>query len=282
MERQQITKLKSLFDSIMQKTEDGIEFWYARDLQPVLGYAQWRRFSEAIERAKFACENSGNEIEDHFANAGKMVEIGSGAEREVEDVMFTRYACYLVAQNGDPRKEEIAFAQSYFATQTRRQELIEDRLRLITRLEAREKLKESEKRLSQNIYERGVDDKGFARIRSKGDAALFGGLATADMKERLGIKDNRSLADFLPTVTIAAKNLATEITNFNVEQNDLHGENPITYEHVQNNTSVRTMLRQRGIEPERLPASEDIQKLERRVKYGEKKLAKESGRIQNN
>lgn len=204
-----------------------------------------------------------------------MVMIGSGAERYVLDYALTRYACYLIAQNGDSRKAEIAFAQSYFAVQTRKQEIIEDRIRLIERLNAREKLKESEKRLSQNIYERGVDDTGFGRIRSKGDQALFGGYTTRDMKVKLGVKENRPLADFLPTLTIAAKNLATEMTNYNVEQKDLYGEPPIADEHIQNNSSVREMLGQRGIKPENLPPAEDLKKLERRVRREEKKLMEE-------
>lgn len=206
-----------------------------------------------------------------------MVPIGSGAERAVKDYMLTRYACYLIAQNGDPKKEEIAFAQSYFAVQTRKQELIEERITYFERSEARGRLRESEKRLSQNIYERGVDDAGFGRIRSKGDAALFGGNTTQQMKERLGVKSNRPLADFLPTLTIAAKNLATEMTNYNVEQKDLQGESAITVEHVQNNSSVRSMLGERGIKPEELPPAEDMKKLERRAKAVEKKIARESG-----
>lgn len=272
--------MKKTFDDIMHTTEDGsVEFWYARELMECLGYATWRRFKEVIERAKESCESAGIEVSDHFAGAGKMIDLPKGAKREVDDIMLTRYACYLIAQNGDPRKEEIAFAQSYFAVQTRKQELIEERIAYIERTEARGKLRESEKRLSQNIYERGVDDAGFGRIRSRGDQALFGGKSTQDMKKKLGVSDKRPLADFLPTLTIAAKNLATEMTNYNVEEKDLQGEGAITTEHVQNNLSVREMLGTRGIKPEELPPSEDIKKLERRVKSQEKKLAKESGKL---
>ena len=278
MDKKTISTMKKMFDDIMHTTEDGtVEFWYARELMGCLGYTTWRRFKDAINRAIESCKSAEIEVSDHFADAVKMVEIGSNAVRDVDDIMLTRYACYLIAQNGDPRKEEIAFAQSYFAVQTRKQELIEERIAYIQRTEARGKLRESEKRLSQNIYERGVDDAGFGRIRSKGDQALFGGISTQEMKEKLGVSDKRPLADFLPTLTIAAKNLATEMTNYNVEEKDLKGEGAITTEHVQNNTTVREMLATRGIKPEELPPSEDIKKLERKVKSQEKKIAKESG-----
>ena len=279
MEKDKLIALKSSFDEIANTILDDettVEYWRARDLMPLLGYSRWENFNNAIQRAMESCETSGINVSDHFRDVTKMIELAKGAQREVPDYMLTRYACYLIAQNGDPRKDEIAFAQSYFAIQTRKQELIEDRIQLIQRIEARDKLKESEKRLSQNIYERGVDDKGFARIRSKGDQALFGGKTTQDMKDRYGIKSG-PLADRLPTLTIAAKNLATEMTNYNVEQNDLRGEYNITSEHVQNNRSVRSMLGQRGIKPEDLPPAEDIKKLERRVKSEEKKLAFSSG-----
>lgn len=281
MDKKRIEQIKQQFDLIIHSNSQNgnVEFWYARELMPLLGYARWDKFQNVIAKAKFSCETANIPIDNHFRQVGKMVSLGSGAQREIEDYMLTRYACYLIAQNGDPKKEEIAFAQSYFAVQTRKQELIEERIALIERTEARGKLRESEKRLSQNIYERGVDEKGFGRIRSKGDQALFGGHTTADMKERLGISENRPLADFLPTLTIAAKNLAAEMTNYNVEEKNLMGERPITDEHIQNNSSVREMLGQRGIKPENLPPAEDIKKLERRVKSQEKELAKKSGKL---
>lgn len=280
MDKKRVGQIKEQFDLVIHNDENAnIEFWYARELMSLLGYERWNNFDKAISRAMDSCESGGIEVSDHFREVAKMVPLGSGSQREIKDYMLTRYACYLIAQNGDPKKEEIAFAQSYFAVQTRKQELIEERIALIERTEARGRLRESEKRLSQNIYERGVDDAGFGRIRSKGDQALFGGHTTQEMKNRLGVKDNRPLADFLPTLTIAAKNLATEMTNYNVEEKDLQGECAITDEHVQNNLSVREMLGQRGIKPEELPPSEDIKKLERRVKSQEKKLAAQAGKL---
>jgi len=280
MKSQAVQLLKQRFDDLSQTVpDDAVEFWFARDLMEPLGYARWENFQTAIQRAIESCETTGYLAEDHFRGVTKMVKLGSGAERAIDDFMLTRYACYLIAQNGDPRKEPIAFAQSYFAIQTRKQELIEDRMRLQARLDARERLRESEKTLSQNIYERGVDDDGFGRIRSRGDAALFGGHSTQAMKGRLGITPARPLADFLPTLTIAAKNLATEMTNHNVSQDDLQGERAITREHEQNNQSVRGMLGERGIKPEQLPPEEDIKKLERRVKSEEKRLVKQAGKL---
>lgn len=282
MDKNKITIRKLQLDELIHIEKDTqVEYWLARELMRVLGYERWENFEKSIRRAKESCESQGIAIEDHFREVTKMVQIGSSAKRKIKDYMLTRYACYLIAMNGDTQKEEIAFAQSYFAVQTRKQELIEERIALIERTRARDKLRESEKRLSQNIYERGVDDAGFGRIRSKGDSALFGGRTTQEMKRKLGVKDNRPLADFLPTLTIAAKNLATEMTNYNVEDKNLQGENAITDEHVQNNSSVREMLGQRGIKPEELPPAEDIKKLERRVKSQEKKLAKEAEAFQD-
>lgn len=273
MDKNKVIAIKIRFD------ETDIEYWLARELMPLLGYERWENFEKAIKRSMESCETSGITVTDHFREVTKMVQLGSDSKRNVRDYMLTRYACYLIAQNGDPKKAEIAFAQSYFAVQTRKQELIEERIAYIERTEARGRLCESERCLSQNIYERGVDDAGFGRIRSKGDTALFGGHTTQDMKHKLKVKDNRPLADFLPTLTIAAKNLATEMTNYNVEEKDLQGETAITTEHVQNNASVRSMLGERGIKPEELPPSEDIKKLERRVKSQEKKIAEQSGKL---
>ena len=281
MKQELIAQLHASFEQLVQtEQESGTEFWLARDLQPLLGYLRWENFAKVIEKAKNACQNSGYEVTDHFLDVRKMVEIGSGTERPIEDIALTRYACYLIAQNGDPSKDPIAFAQTYFAVQTRKQEVIENRLAEMERLNVRRKLTMSEKELSGLIYERLGQDKSFAMIRSKGDQALFGGVSTQQMKERLGVPASRALADFLPTITIKAKDFANEITNFNVRKDELRSESAIASEHIKNNSGVRDLLKQRGIVPEKLPVSEDIKKVERRVESEAKKLPKKVERLE--
>lgn len=268
-----IVRLHSSFEQLVHREMDsGVEFWLARDLLKVLGYDEWRNFESVIQKAITACQKSSHEPGDHFVETTKKVTLGSGAVRDVADYMLTRYACYLIAQNGDPSKDPIAFAQTYFAVQTRKQELIEKRLADVERLQARQKLTASEKELSGIIYERVRDEKSFARIRSKGDQALFGGMNTQEMKSRLGVPKSRPLADFLPTITIKAKDFANEITNFNIKKDDLKTEPGISREHVKNNKDVRTLLTDRGIVPEKLPPAEDLKKIERRVNSDQKKL----------
>ncbi|MFZ1700703.1 MAG: DNA damage-inducible protein D [Pyrinomonadaceae bacterium] len=278
MERELLLELFKKFEDACYNL-NGIECWSARDLQEILGYAQWRNFQNAIEKAKESCQNAGEEALNHFQDVKRVVDLANGATRDVDDTALTRYGCYLIAQNGDVSKSEIAFAQTYFAVQTRKQELIEQRLLDVARVTARGKLSKSEKKLSGLIYERGVDNKGFAIIRSKGDQALFGGFSTNDMKRKLAVPKGRPLADFLPTLTIKAKDFATELTSHNVIEKDLHGEQSISQEHVDNNKAVRKILHERGVKPEQLPPAEDAAKLKRRLESDSKKILKDGKKL---
>lgn len=282
MDKELVVRLHASFEDMVQKfPETGREFWCARDLQMLLGYAQWRSFADVIDKAMTSCENSGYDLQDHFAHVSKMVELGSGAKREIDDIALTRYACYLIAQNGDPAKEPIAFAQTYFAVQTRKQEVIEKRLAEAERISARKKLTQSEKELSGIIFDRLGEHESFGRIRSKGDRALFNGRTTRDMKDRLGVPQGRPLAGFLPTITIKAKDFANEITNFNIKERELRTEPRITDEHVRNNHDVRKLLVDRGIVPEKLPPAEDVKKVERRLAAEHKKLTQQGDRLES-
>ncbi len=274
MKKEIIVQLNKTFEESAYIQND-VEYWMARDIQKLLDYTEWRNFLLVIDKAKIACMNSGQNISDHFVDVNKTIPMPKGAEKDIRDIMLTRFACYLIAQNGDSRKEQIAFAQSYFAIQTRKQELLEERIALVERVCAREKLADTESELSGVVYERGVDGEGFARLRSKGDHALFGGYTTLDMKKKLGVPEKRPLADFLPTITIKAKDFAAEITSFNTKKNNLRGEQPITGEHIKNNRDVRDLLGKSGIRPEALPPEEDIKKLQRRFKSEGKKIAKD-------
>lgn len=269
MKKEQILELFTRFEATAADIE-GVECWSAREMQILLGYSKWENFENVIEKAKDSCRNAGEEVSNHFPDIRKTIPMPKGAEKEIDDILLTRYACYLIAQNGDSRKEEISFAQNYFAIQTRRAELIEQRLLEYERVKAREKLIQTEKNLSGILYERGVDNYGFALIRSKGDQALFR-LATPQLKRKMGVPDNRPIADFLPTISIKAKDLAAEMTSINVQSKDLRGQSPIENEHIDNNRAVREMLTKRGIVPENLPPAEDVKKLQRKLEGEEKK-----------
>lgn len=281
MELSKINILTSDFESASKKTSEDIEFWFARDLQHLLGYTKWDNFKNVILKAKTACEVSGYEILDHFPDVGKMVEIGSGATKEIDDIMLTRYACYLIAQNGDSKKEQIAFAQTYFAIQTRKAEIIEQRLLEYERLQARQKLTQTEKELSQVIYEQTSSDKNFGIIRSKGDQALFNH-NTAQMKAKWDIPNTKPLADFMPTILLKAKDFATEITIYNAKENQMSKEHQISDEHITNNKAVRKTLISRGITPENVKPSEDIKKVERKLNSETKKALKSKDKLQGN
>jgi len=274
MKKEQIAELFNQFEQAVYDYKN-IECWSARELQTILGYTKWDNFYKVIEKAKAACESSGVAASDHFAGTGKMIDLAKGAQREIEDIALTRYACYLIAQNGDSSKPSIAFAQTYFAVQTRKQEIIEQRLLDVARVSAREKLTKSEKKLSGILFERGVDSTGFAIIKSKGDQALFGGFTTNNMKRKLGVPATKPLADFLPTLTIKAKDFANELTSHNVTEKDLKGQQQISKEHVDNNKAVRDILLQRGVQPEALPPDEDVKKLSRKLESDEKKITKD-------
>ena len=277
MQTQIIHTLTENFESYAHQTQEGIEFWLARDLQHLLGYTKWDNFQSVISKAKTACEVSGQKISDHFADVGKMVAIGSGAEKEIPDIMLTRYACYLIAQNGDPKKEQIAFAQRYFAIQTRKAEIIEQKMLEHERVQAREKLKKTEKELSEVIFEQTGGNKNFALIRSKGDAALFNH-TTQQMKNKWKIK-NKPLADHMPTILLKAKDFATEITIFNAKEKQMSTENEISSEHITNNKTIRQTLLSRGIIPENLPPEEDVNKVQRKLKSEEKKELKNPDKL---
>lgn len=273
MKKELIEQLFVSFEDIKQE-QAGVEYWSARELQGLLGYTKWENFEKAIKRAQGATKNSNYDINDHFLEVRKMVDLGSGSQREVLDYNLTRYACYLIAQNGDSSKSQVAFAQTYFAVQTRKQEIIEQRLLDIERVEAREKLSQTEKKLSGVLYERGVDGQGFAVIRAQGDQALFGGNSTTDMKQRLKVPASRPLADFLPTLTIKAKDFAAELTRHNVISKDLRGQPKISGEHVANNKAVRKILGERGVKPELLPPDPDVKKVQRKLAGEEKRALK--------
>ena len=270
MKAEIIQSLTNDFESYARQTENGVEFWLARDLQHLLGYEQWKNFKIVIDKARTACEVAKHNASNHFAGVGKTIKMPKGAEKAIDDFMLTRYACYLIAQNGDPRKEKIAFAQTYFAVQTRKLEIIQKRILETERISARRKLAGTEKELSGVIYEQTGSDRNFGMIRSKGDKALFG-YTTEQMKNKWNVPKSRALADFAPTIVLKAKDFATEITIFNAKANQMQTEQEISGEHITNNESVRNTLIERGIRPENLSPNEDVKKVERKLQSDEKK-----------
>jgi DNA-damage-inducible protein D len=280
MKKELVQALTDTFEGHAQQTETGVEYWLARDIQHLLGYTEWRNFGLVIHKAQTACELSNHSPFDHFVDVNKTIAMPKGASKDVPDIMLTRYACYLIAQNGDPRKPEIAFAQTYFAVQTRKAELIEQRMLDAERIHARKKLTETEKELSQVIYEQTGGNQDFALIRRKGDHALFG-KSTQAMKAQWKVPESRPLADFAPTILLKAKDFATEITIFNARHHQMDHEGQISNEHITNNQAVRNTLLDRGIRPENLPPQEDVKRVERRLQSEDKKTLNKPDTLDN-
>ncbi len=279
MQRERIHELNTTLERRMRReTATGTEFWLARDLQSIFGYVHWANFERVIHKAMMACEAAGHAVDDHFLRLEKIEDISARRSLKVTDYALTRYACYLVAQSADATKDQVALARNYFASPANEQDTVEGRRADAERIEARRKLSESEKVLSGLIYEHVEDDEGFRRIRTKGDQALFGGVTTRQMKRRLRVPKGRAMADFLPTLTIKAKDFANEITNFDIKRDYLHTEAQITREYIKNNREIRKVLERRKIKPEELPAAEDVKKVERRLSKEDKSLLEQARR----
>ncbi len=263
-------------ESIKRVSNDDhpMEFWSARDLMPMLGYTKWQKFTEVIERAKAACKLSGQNIDDHVTGAGKMIATGKGATRKIEDFFLTRYAFYLIAQNGDPRKPEIALAQTYFATQTRKQELLEQRDMESKRLDARAKLRETESKIESTVYERGIKyPVEFATFKNKHIEALYGGISASQLKKIRKIPPKRSLADFDSHVELKAKDFALAMTDHNIKEKDIRGKEAMNTEVVKNSRETRQALLNRGIKPEHIKPEEDLKLVESRKNKEAKRIA---------